>query len=324
MRSILIVKIWAIGDVAMSLRMATGLKARYPRSQITWLVGEGAAPLVKATQEVDEVICVSEKRLAGKAKGMEVLRIWALLSFRRFDLILTGHRDARYGLLSRTAFGKERRRYEPRRGFYHGDEYLRMALGEGAEAPLPELRLPELKSPGTEIAMAPGGAKNALRENFLRRWPIEHYRKTIEEVGKERVTLIGGPQDGWVEEALPNVRSLIGRLSLLETVAFLKKTGVLLTHDSGPLHLAKLAGCKTVALFGPTDPAEFVGKRESVTPLALKTQLICQPCYDGKDFPPCPRQRCLEAVTPEEVIRILASQEKGLFAMIERQTKDRE
>lgn len=73
------------------------------------------------------------------------------------------------------------------------------------------------------------------------------------------------------------------------------------THDTGPLHLACLAGTPTVALFGPTLGAEKVPPYARVR--VLSAGLPCAPCYDGRDYASCPEARCMQSLSPEMVSR---------------------
>lgn len=50
------------------------------------------------------------------------------------------------------------------------------------------------------------------------------------------------------------IKDLIGKLSLVETVALLDESDVMVTHDTGPLHLAGITRVGIVSIFGPTDP----------------------------------------------------------------------
>jgi len=79
------------------------------------------------------------------------------------------------------------------------------------------------------------------------------------------------------------------------------------THDSGPLHLARLAGVPAIGLFGPTPPAIFIRDDPRVVTLWPATSMPCAPCYDGRNFAACNDNRCMQLITAADVMRRLES-----------------
>jgi heptosyltransferase-2 len=318
MESILIVKIGAIGDVVMSLAMLPWLRRRHPRARITWICGSLVAPLIAQTKMVDEIIEVPEERLltgSFRQKIVSLLQVWRGLFGRKFDLALTAHSDPRYRLITlpirakvQRSWNRKTKRIMPLPGRYHAREYLRLATG-GDGPDEPEIEFPKIhvqsnwKKP--LIAVAPGGAKNVLADNAQRRWPIEYYAEVISFFSKEyQVVVTGAKSDEWVLPFLPSgsFTNLLGQASLLELIGLYQSANLLITHDSGPLHLAKLAKCPTLALFGPTNPFERTSPSERIDVLWGGEGLPCRPCYDGKTFAPCSNHLCMKSIHPQMVI----------------------
>jgi lipopolysaccharide heptosyltransferase II len=327
---ILIVKLHAVGDVIMALPMVTALRKRYPNARITWLCGETTAPIIRLMRGV-EVIAVNEANLfhgSPAERIAEMAKAWVRLLGRRFDLILTAYADPRYRLVTLTARSKERRktnrgkgRWWAVAGRYQADEYVRLATNvDGPKAERAEL--PVIRPPLTEklrslthgtaqglVAIAPGGAKNTSVDSPLRRWPIESYRRLAAELLRRgfRVAITGAPSDAWARpnfEGLP-VIDLIGRTSLVDLLALYGACAGVVTHDSGPLHIAILADACTVALFGPTIPQEKVPSRERIRVLWGGEALPCCPCWDGKLYAPCTENVCLQQISVDMVIDAL-------------------
>jgi ADP-heptose:LPS heptosyltransferase len=73
------------------------------------------------------------------------------------------------------------------------------------------------------------------------------------------------------------------------------------THDSGPLHIARLVDAPVVALFGPTAPATVVRGSARLRVLWPAPALPCAPCYDGQEFAACASNRCLQLIAPADV-----------------------
>jgi heptosyltransferase II len=327
---VLIVKLHAIGDVAMCLPIVSALRQRDQNARISWLCSESLAPLVELLGDI-EIIRVRERTILGGSaldKGRETIRLWRQLFGRSFDLIISGYMDSRARLLTLTAIGKERRKCAPRKdgwwaiaGRYQADEYLRMMTRiDGPEmkgAELPVFRIPlsdRMRSLLGDrlkpfIALAPGGAKNALVESPLRRWPLDSYRSLAQSLllrGYD-VIITGGPNDDWVSKTFSGLgtKDLVGKTSLIELLALYGASAGMVTHDSGPLHLAFLARTPTVALFGPTMPQEKVFSYERSRIIWGGKNLPCRPCYDGKTYANCTNNRCMEEISVAAVVEAI-------------------
>jgi heptosyltransferase-2 len=155
----------------------------------------------------------------------------------------------------------------------------------------------------------PGGARNLMRDNPLRRWPLRHYgalARLAADAGW-RVWLGGSAGDVWVRgefEGLPHV-DLLGRTDLPQTLALCARADAVVTHDSGPSHLAQASGSRVLTLFGPTLPSNFMDPAAPARALWGGVGLACRPCYDGLDFAACPDNVCLSSLTPGDVLAAL-------------------
>ncbi len=324
---VLIVKIAAVGDVVMALAMLEPFLQKDPDAQITWVCGKTVEPLLRQVGKIHELIVVDEAKLLKGGfipKALALAGVWAKLLGRRFDLAVTGHSDPRYRLLSlpasaaiRRGFGKQADgRTGPVSGRYHADEYARLATGAdgptAVKASIPILRLPlpaeleQILQPGKKIvALAPGGARNILRDDALRRWPLENYAQLAEKFLRDgfQVLVTGSLSDFWIRESFKNmaVTDLVGQTPLPDLIALYGKCHLVVTHDSGPLHLAVASGVPVLALFGPTVPMEKVPVSEKVSVIWGGEHLACRPCYDGKNYADCNDNQCLKSVGVERV-----------------------
>lgn len=89
---------------------------------------------------------------------------------------------------------------------------------------------------------------------------------------------------------------------MCDMVAVFNHVDAVVTHDSGPMHLAGTADCRLLALFGPTNPMEKVPRRRGVTYLWRGENMACCPCYDGKVYADCQNNICLKSITAQEVL----------------------
>jgi heptosyltransferase-2 len=334
-RTALIVKLAAIGDVVMALPMVTALREMAPECRITWLAGQTSAPLLSHVAAVDD-----RAILAGSTarKAAAVAAAWRMLAGRSFDLVLIAHSDARYQRLAQTVRSPERRwlgRRSPRPGLLpgrnHTAEYVRLVTGNDTlrttlpapptvDPPLPDALARELATfnPGAAalFVLAPGGARNPGRTDNLRRWPADRYVELARRLhaGGHAVVLVGDAGDAWVRTVFAStpVLDLIGRTDLPALVALFRRCALVVAHDSGPLHLARLAGAPTVGLFGPTMPHVFVPPGSSTHVLWPGAALPCAPCYDGREFAACDNNACMQAISVDAVAAAIAAQRPSL------------
>ena len=150
-----------------------------------------------------------------------------------------------------------------------------------------------------------------------KKWPASFFIDCLTRIlavdSQLRVWLLGAADERAVGEPIvaavdpERVRNLMGETSLAVMLELLKKSRLLLTNDSGPMHLAAAVGLPTAALFGPTDPDKTgpYGEGHRV----FRTSIDCAPCFRRQC--PLPRQLCLDdVVTPEGVAdRIVAQLE---------------
>jgi hypothetical protein len=94
---------------------------------------------------------------------------------------------------------------------------------------------------------------------------------------------------------------LTGRTSLLEMVEWIRRAALMVTNDTGPMHVAAALGVRVLALFGPTDPRRTgpYGQIEDT----LRIQLPCSPCLKPVCYYEKPIE-CLRRISPEHACNI--------------------
>jgi heptosyltransferase-2 len=319
----LIIKFGAIGDVLMAVPAVYALHQQ--GTQIDWVCGQAVAPLLALYPWINPILADDRAILTGStaARAKALLTLWKTLAGRRYALCATLYYDSRYKLLTLpvrahrkvmlSRFDRATRLIPSR---HHADEYARVLLnrpdGEHVSS-LPPLRpltlLPDPLGPRTapyRIALVPASANNMLRQLTLRRWPAENYAELARAVlarGWE-VVLLGGPDDAWVRPQFAglNVIDKIGAFTLPQVISACDACDAVISHDTGPMHIAGLSRAAIIALFGPTDPANFIPRRPGVLGIWGGEGFACRPCYDGRDFPACSNNGCMQQITPQMVM----------------------
>jgi heptosyltransferase-1/heptosyltransferase-2 len=152
------------------------------------------------------------------------------------------------------------------------------------------------------VALLPG----ARWEN--KRWPVENFieltRRMTSLAPELRFAILGGKDDAGLGQAIAAANperclDLTGQTSLQEMIEWARLSELMITNDTGPMHIAAALRKPVVALFGPTDPDGTgpYGQRKNVIQV---TDLPCVPCMKGH----CTYEKplaCLREITPEMV-----------------------
>jgi heptosyltransferase II len=329
---LLFVKLGAIGDVAQAAVALSEYRRRSPDLHLTWVVGHRVRSLAESFNVADRVISLNDDGLYSGSRITQVSTLVrcavSLASSAKYDRIVTAYADWRYGLLtacmrsgSRERFRSLSHRPSPLQQRSRVHEYWRLLSGMDSEAidiaaatrglgdqisGLPEVDV-KYNLPRDFIVIAPGGAKNPLRDDALRRWPIDRYRQLIQNLmaAGHAIVLMGGTTDRWAADALSDLGSidLVGKTDLLDVLAILLRSSALVGNDSGILHLGALTDTAIVGLFGPTPVNAFVPLgRPGTIALAVGNKVSCSPCYDGRNYANCARNICMEAIPTTLVV----------------------
>jgi ADP-heptose:LPS heptosyltransferase len=139
-----------------------------------------------------------------------------------------------------------------------------------------------------------------------KRWGADRFRRVAEvlSVFGVKVVVVGGKEDRQQGEVIAGGGlgvNLAGMTSLSETAAIIQKSSLLVSGDSGVLHIAVGLGVPTVSLFGP-------GRAKKWAPqgghhIVINKGLPCSPCTTFGNTPPCPNDlRCMRDITVDEVV----------------------
>jgi lipopolysaccharide heptosyltransferase II len=177
------------------------------------------------------------------------------------------------------------------RGLHRSDAY-RLLLGQSATGPATvRLRPPEETRARWRNEVAAGGAPLVAlfpgANAPARRWPPDRFGSLAGALVRRgaRVIVLAGPAEtavsARVAAAAPGALDVGGRTGLVDLAALLSLCDLVVTNDTGPMHLAGAVGAPTLSLWGPSDPVEVqqVGAPDiQVTGPALP----CKPCYRNR------------------------------------------
>lgn len=151
-----------------------------------------------------------------------------------------------------------------------------------------------------------------------KRWPIPYWAALLDKLmleGVATVVLTGAPNDlSLIERIIQRMKqqqqplNLAGKTNLTQLAALLARADLMLTGDSGPMHIATAVGTPVIAIHGPTDPA--LSGPVSPKALVLRNDIWCSPCYDAKGPADCRfyTTQCMKNITPHVVFDIVHQQ----------------
>jgi lipopolysaccharide heptosyltransferase II len=147
------------------------------------------------------------------------------------------------------------------------------------------------------------------RNGQAKRWPLAHFAALAERLWQEHralVVLTGAPHEAPLAEEVTQlaqapILNLAGRTNVPELVALLAQSDVVVSGDSGPMHIACAVGTPVVALHGPTDPA--LSGPTTPDAIVLRQRLWCAPCYDASATAECRfgNPVCMKQLAPRMV-----------------------
>ena len=99
--------------------------------------------------------------------------------------------------------------------------------------------------------------------------------------------------------------NLAGKTSLTQLAALLQRADIMISGDSGPMHIAAAVGTPLIAIHGPTDPAHSGPVSPSAT--ILRSGIWCSPCYTVKAPADCRfyTTQCMKNITPARVFEVV-------------------
>ena len=319
-----------IGDAVMSLGALRYLRRAYPDSQLTVLAKPWVEDLYRSCEAVDGTPCYDpdkDRGLSGFRRVASRLResgfdLAVLLpnSFRSAAIVWAARIPDRWGygndgrgfLLTKVA-PPAHRPFGRHQAYYYLD--LLRHLGIETGEPDTHLNLQEsMRRSASALLEAHGGRSGeslvgihpGATNSSAKRWMPKRYAEVADRLAAShdaRVVILGGAgEDAIAEEIRAYLSSpsiyLAGKTSLAELMGVVGRLSVLISNDSGPMHVASALRVPTVAIFGPTDERETgpLGRDSRV----VRQHVECSPCL----LKECPiDHRCMDRVTVEDVYR---------------------
>lgn len=330
---ILILKPSSLGDVIHALPVLRLLKSHLPKSEIYWWLDVNLVPLLEHDPDLSGIFPFQRKRWAAFHRWPEIASSLRAMRQKEFDWAINLQGLARSGLFTwlsgaRMKVGLNNPREGQREGaraFYdtmpptapprtHAvDRYMAVLPLLGAPVHWNFDWLPENQQAVAQVrekwnpsgarwvALLPGGRWDN------KRWPVEYFVELVKTMSRRsnlRFVILGSPSERPLGEAIQAVDpkrclNLAGQTSLWEMIEWIRLCRLMVTNDTGPMHVAAALKKPLVSIFGPTTPSN-TGPYGMLHNVLQDTHLPCVPCMKAHCAYAEPLA-CLRHVTPAMV-----------------------
>ena len=342
-KDILVIKFFGMGSVILATPSLTLIRRGFPKARITFLSFHQNGEILARISTIDRVVTIDRSSVwrfvASTFRAIHTIRTigpqvcFDLEFFSKFSTIVSAisratirgafHLPTRW----RSGLVTHQIRLDKNRHVIHSFCALVRSVIELEDQD------PPLESPSIEqgdhrslLQKLPIEGRRLISVNINagdtfpeRRWPKEKFAELISRLARQNDALFcftGNQSDTpRVAVAIANTDCVercvdaSGKLTIPELGALLERSDILISNDSGPLHLAASLGTPVVGLFGPEDP-EFYGPTHPEA-IVVYRKLECSPCmniYAAKQFR-CPYQaRCMREITVDQVFARIQSE----------------
>ena len=326
---ILIIRLSSIGDILLSTPFIRQLRAKFPKSQIGFIVKDIYADLLRYNPNIDEIFCLNS------GEGIEGLSDLKLkIRKNSYQIVFDLHNNLRSNYLKRGInAGKI---CSIKKGKLKQTLLVRFKLNlYDHEIPIPFRYLSVAKNLGVTddqkglelywpqrvintwekkcqqmnfnldqkfICLAPGAGF------FTKRWPEAKFNTLVNLIHQKQkipVVVLGGDKDQEIGRRLGKQKNTIdfcGKLSLLETAYIISKGKIIVTNDSGLMHMATAVQTPVLAIFGSTVKELGFFPYRAEARIIENSGLSCRPCsHIGRHYCPKKHFKCMEEISPENV-----------------------
>lgn len=340
-KRILVLRLERIGDLLMTLPALADLRAFAPAAEIDLVVGSWNGDLARAIDPVTRVMCLDASWLSREVEGRGALSLISAarrLRSNHYDLGINFEPDIRGNLILASSGARWTAGYRSGGGgplldvaldfdtTAHTTDNARGLIAAIFESPVPVEQPPTLVVPSeahenaSRLLIDAGQPVIGIHVSggrAIKQWPVERFadvgRRLVEHSGAT-IVLSGAAGDRAMVETVKSrlpahrVIDVAGHIDLLTLAGLIERMDLLVTGDTGPMHLAVAVGTPVVAVFGPSDPARY-GPRGPLDSV-VRVDLPCSPCNRIR-LPPARcmghTPDCLEFITVNDVFSAAAA-----------------
>jgi len=325
-KKVLIIRFSSFGDIVQCTSVVDRIRREYPSAQVDWLTKSEFSNLLSLKNNINHIWSFDKKH---KLKGL--IKLAFKLKQENYEFVYDAHNNVRSFVISLIL--RSRLTNRPKWVTRPKDRLKRILLFyfrcnlfpkpfRGISSYLipieKDLNL-NLSTQNLQINWSFNESSNFNVRDILfdeesivlvpsaawemKRWPVDHWKNLVILMPEKRFILLGGKEDLFCEQIKlidpTRVVNLAGKLTLEESCYVINKSNLVISADTGLLHVADVLGKKALSLMGPT----AFGFTTSPLIKTLAVDLKCRPCSkDGRGN--CSQQvyqRCMVDITPQLV-----------------------
>lgn len=335
-KTIAVCKFVGLGSIIQATPLLQTLRKNYPDARIIFISNESNRALLKHITDIDKVFTISDKGIMALFKSTSGLlfKLWKQKPDLYIDLEIYSNYSSIIATMSlsknRMGFFKNDKTY--RKGIYThmlyfnvkspiSQTYLQFARLLGCKDIVAQLSI-NTSNIDPITVQAIDQKLNTILQKYIvvnpnasdlrleRRWDLENFvtliHKLCDEFPEHKVILIGAGNEteyiGRLSSQLQGKKNVLdssGKLSIKELLMLIANADLMITNDTGPMHIAFALKVKTLALFGPCSPQQYGGIENTIT---IYKNTYCSPCVHEFIIPPCKGDnQCMKKITVTEV-----------------------
>lgn len=324
-KSILIIRCGALGDLVYSTSIMDALVAQYgPHISIDWVTTPGTGKLFEQDPRVNRTYDLKHRKLPIWMSSQKKA-IVKTSKINAYDLAINLEQNTHFDALLKAVHAihkigspyttpklhpNTKHMVDVIKAIYAPavtDDILKNAMpklyGSSFEVLKKKYQLPE-----KYLTFNPSNSHTTSSRLNYRAWPLKHWKEIIETLNSDIpiVILAGKNESAALTELHPyptNIIDLAGQTPLPDLIGVINHAQALLTTDTGPAHLASATNTPVYALIGPT-PLENTGPYQGPNNEVhiITKNLDCAPCYKTPVMDACHNNICMSSITPSDVI----------------------
>ncbi|TFG92177.1 MAG: glycosyltransferase family 9 protein, partial [Syntrophobacterales bacterium] len=312
----------------------------YPDAHITWVIEEDSADIIAGHPCLDRALVFRRKNCFRNLRALrdvnktigDIRSFVATLRDRKYDLVVDFHGLLKSSIVVLLSGGKRRLGYDSMQelsglflnekvyedmGKHAVDRYLDLPRHLGADTDRSEFYIHIEEENRRRVGHLLEESGINPKDRFVsvnpvalwdtKMWEDDKFAHLCDRIAGELklpVVFTGGRDKETVEHIrslmqLPSV-DLTGKTTLRDLTYLYELSTLVITTDSGPMHVSATVGTPTVALFGPTDPARTGPYGEGHT--VIRRGLLCSPCFLKK----CKTKECMREISVDDVFNAVA------------------
>ncbi len=330
---ILVIKPSSLGDVIHALPFLKAVKDTFPDSGIDWIISRNLQDILDANPLINELIVIDKDSWKDimnlRRTSREIYNLKKTLKEKHYDMVIDLQGLLRSGVISLFTSSPLRIGFDNAR---EGSKHLynkRVSVNMISHAV--DKNLEVAKAIGAEVKGIefPLYVDESVREKakslisdideyiiifpsarwHTKRWPIENFASLISGLSIQCI-IAGSRSDRLMAQRISELSTktplnLCGKTDLKSLAALISDARIVISGDTGPMHIAVALDVPVVALFGPTDPMRTgpYGWQDNKNLTVIKSNTPCSPCFKKR----CKDPFCMSSISVEMVMKEVKS-----------------